>query len=74
VSMNGRQPHNISAERNVIVIGDTLHDVRCGQSIGARCVAVATGHSTSDVLRTGRPDVVVESLEELQPILALLED
>jgi phosphoglycolate phosphatase-like HAD superfamily hydrolase len=62
-----------SPAHKVIVIGDTLHDVRCGQSIGALCVAVATGHSTTDVLRTGQPDVAVESLEDLEPVLALLE-
>jgi phosphoglycolate phosphatase-like HAD superfamily hydrolase len=67
-----RIPHPASSSR-VLVIGDTLHDVRCGQSIGARCVAVATGHSTADVLATGEPDVVVETLEDSGPILALFD-
>jgi phosphoglycolate phosphatase-like HAD superfamily hydrolase len=58
----------------LVVIGDTLHDIRCGQSIGATCVAVATGHSTSDVLRTAGPDVVVETLEDQRPILSLFDD
>jgi phosphoglycolate phosphatase-like HAD superfamily hydrolase len=58
----------------VLVIGDTLNDVRCGQSIGARCVAVATGSSTAEILRTAGPEVVVETLAELDPILALLDD
>jgi phosphoglycolate phosphatase-like HAD superfamily hydrolase len=73
VQSNGRYGSSAGSEGQVIVIGDTLHDVRCGQSIGARCVAVATGHSTSDVLRTGQPDVVVESLEDRDRILALLD-
>jgi phosphoglycolate phosphatase-like HAD superfamily hydrolase len=58
----------------VLVIGDTLHDVHCGQSIGARCVAVATGSTNTDALRTARPDAVVETLEEIEPILALLDE
>jgi phosphoglycolate phosphatase len=58
----------------LLVIGDTPNDVRCGRSIGARCVAVATGHSTSDVLRTCEPDLVVETLEDAEAILALLDD
>jgi phosphoglycolate phosphatase-like HAD superfamily hydrolase len=58
----------------VLVIGDTLNDVRCGQSIGARCVAVATGSSTAEVLRTAGPEVDQETLAELDPILALLND
>ncbi len=72
---NGRAPVPPvqGAEQKVLVIGDTLNDVRCGQSIGAHCVAVATGHSTSDVLRTVDPEVVVESLEDVAPILALLD-
>jgi phosphoglycolate phosphatase len=56
----------------VIVIGDTLNDIRCGRSIDARCVAVATGHTSSDELRRGNPDVLVETLEHSEPILALL--
>jgi phosphoglycolate phosphatase-like HAD superfamily hydrolase len=57
----------------LIVIGDTLHDVTCGRSIGARCVAVPTGHTSADTLRTGNPDVLVETLEDVEPVLALLE-
>lgn len=57
----------------VLVIGDTLNDIACGRSIGARCVAVPTGHTPADVLRGGKPDVLVETLHELDPILALLD-
>ena len=56
----------------VIVIGDTPNDIRCGRSIGARCVAVATGHTSPEALRGGNPDVLVETLEDNAPILALL--
>jgi phosphoglycolate phosphatase-like HAD superfamily hydrolase len=58
---------------HVIVIGDTLHDISCGRSIDAHCVAVPTGHTTADTLRTGDPDVLVETLEDVAPILALLD-
>src|SRR3954470_22497682 len=45
---NGHVSTNGSAsDRAVVVIGDTLHDIRCGRSIHARCVAVATGQSTA---------------------------
>ena len=57
-----------------IVIGDTLHDINCGRSIGARCVAVATGHSSMKELATGRPDVLLNSLSQYAPILALLDN
>jgi phosphoglycolate phosphatase-like HAD superfamily hydrolase len=57
----------------IIVIGDTLHDIDCGRSIGARCVAVPTGHTPAEVLRARQPDVLVQTLEEMAPILALLD-
>jgi phosphoglycolate phosphatase len=57
----------------VVVIGDTLNDITCGRSIGARCVAVATGHSPTSELSTGRPDVLLETLEDAEPILALFD-
>jgi phosphoglycolate phosphatase len=58
--------------RQILVIGDTHHDIRCGRSIGARCVAVPTGMASADVLRDAQPDLLVESLENLEPILNLL--
>jgi phosphoglycolate phosphatase-like HAD superfamily hydrolase len=56
----------------IIVIGDTQHDVTCGRSIGARCVAVATGHTTTDELGAARPDVLLETLADFEPVLGLL--
>lgn len=55
---------HLHALREVVVIGDTLHDISCGRSIGARCVAVATGHSPTSELMTGEPDVLLETLED----------
>jgi phosphoglycolate phosphatase-like HAD superfamily hydrolase len=57
----------------VIVIGDTQHDIDCGRSIGARCVAVPTGHTSAETLHSHAPDVLVETLEDTGPILALLD-
>jgi phosphoglycolate phosphatase-like HAD superfamily hydrolase len=57
----------------VLVIGDTLNDITCGRAIGARCVAVPTGHTTAETLRGGLPDVLVDTLEDATPILALLD-
>jgi phosphoglycolate phosphatase-like HAD superfamily hydrolase len=57
----------------VIVIGDTLHDIDCGRSIGARCVVVPTGHTSAEALRAGAPDAFVETLEDIGPIVSLLD-
>lgn len=57
----------------IVVIGDTVHDIACGRAIGARCVAVPTGHTTAETLRGARPDLLVDTLEDTEPILALLD-
>lgn len=49
----------------VVVIGDTAHDIRCGRYIGARVLAVGTGGATLDELRSHQPDWAVEDLTHL---------
>jgi phosphoglycolate phosphatase len=65
---------NGGSHGRLIVIGDTPNDVKCGRSIGARCVAVPTGNTPIDALRAAGPDVLVETLEDAAPILKLLDD
>ena len=58
----------------VYVIGDTPHDVRCGQAIGARTVAVATGPGYSlEELQRCEPWLALESLPEPDRFAALLD-
>jgi len=57
-----------------VVIGDTPNDIRCARSIGARSVAVPTGNTSIDVLRAAEPDVLVETLEDVEPILQLFDE
>jgi phosphoglycolate phosphatase-like HAD superfamily hydrolase len=49
----------------IIVIGDTPHDIRCGRAIGARVLAVATGGSEFSELKQHTPDWCVQDLREL---------
>ena len=46
----------------VLVIGDTPLDIRCGRAIGAKVLAVATGGATLAELVQHRPDWAVEDL------------
>jgi phosphoglycolate phosphatase-like HAD superfamily hydrolase len=57
------------AGRDVVVIGDTPADIHCGQSIGARAIAVATGHYTSDQLRAHNPAAVFEDLSDTAAVI-----
>ena len=47
---------------DVIVVGDTPHDVACAQAVGAVPVGVATGNYTADELRACGAEVVFETL------------
>lgn len=69
----GRKHLDGAAHRELVVIGDTPNDIRCARSIGARAVAVPTGSTSIDELRAAEPDVLVETLEDAEPILELFE-
>ena len=49
----------------ILVIGDTTLDIRCGRAIGAKVLAVATGGHEYDQLKAGSPDWVVEDLTRI---------
>lgn len=49
----------------VVIIGDTPADVECGRGIGARAVAVATGHFTTSDLATYDPHAVFEDFTDV---------
>jgi phosphoglycolate phosphatase-like HAD superfamily hydrolase len=46
----------------VLVIGDTPLDIRCGRFIGAKVLAVGTGGATLEELKAHQPDWAVEHL------------
>ncbi len=46
----------------VVVIGDTVADIRCARAGGARVVVVETGFSTPEALTLARPDLQVPDL------------
>ncbi len=49
----------------VVIIGDTPADVQCGRGIGARAVAVATGHFSVADLAAHGPHAVFEDLSDI---------
>lgn len=56
---------------NIWVIGDTPHDIACGQAIGARTLAVATGSATYDQLAAHHPTATVADLSDTTALLRL---
>ena len=49
----------------IVVVGDTPFDIRCGKFIGAKVLAVATGGATLAELKRHQPDWAVENLREI---------
>jgi phosphoglycolate phosphatase-like HAD superfamily hydrolase len=47
----------------ILVVGDTPHDIECGRAIGARTLAVATGGAATEELLAHQPDWLVTTLE-----------
>lgn len=56
----GREGHDV---RDVIVVGDTIHDIAAARACGAKVVAVATGSDPPDALTDA--DVVLATMAEL---------
>jgi phosphoglycolate phosphatase len=60
------------AAADILVIGDTPHDVACALAVGAVPVGVATGGYTPDQLRESGADIVFEDLSATEEFLKLL--
>ncbi len=59
--------------RRTFVVGDTPSDILHGRRAGAQVIAVASGRYSSEELSHFEPDLLVESLEPVQPILEYLD-
>ncbi len=57
---------------DVVVIGDTPADIACGRGIGARAIAVATGHYPSAELARHAPAAVFATLEDTPALLKVI--
>jgi phosphoglycolate phosphatase-like HAD superfamily hydrolase len=67
------------AGKQVVIVGDTIHDIGCGQKIGARAIAVGTGHAESrarvlaawrgETPGDPRPDHYFDDLGDLAAVL-----
>jgi phosphoglycolate phosphatase len=57
---------------DVVVIGDTPADIQCGRGIGARAIAVATGHYTVAELQAHAPAAVFPDLSPTDDVVRAL--
>ncbi len=75
VAARRAEPHfgRVPAGAEVVVIGDTPADVRCGECIGARTIAVATGgYSVRELTATGADRVFSDFADVEQAREAIL--
>ncbi len=47
--------------KDVVIIGDTEHDINCAKVLNSKCIAVATGHYTVAQLQSFNPDYTFEN-------------
>jgi phosphoglycolate phosphatase-like HAD superfamily hydrolase len=57
------------AGKSVVIVGDSIHDVRCGRSLGVRAVAVATGRTSREVLAAEAPDALLADFSDIEASL-----
>ena len=60
--------------KNVIIIGDSPHDVLCGKSYGVTSIAVATGHTSIEELKRYEPDYAFQDLTDFKKLIEVLKN
>ena len=56
----------------LVIVGDTPSDIACGRGVGARAVAVATGHFSVSELAAHAPAAVFADLTDTDAVMAAL--
>jgi phosphoglycolate phosphatase-like HAD superfamily hydrolase len=59
-------------ERDVVIIGDSIYDVRCGVPHSATTIAIASGKTPAEALRAENPDHFFHSAEDRDALLAAI--
>jgi phosphoglycolate phosphatase-like HAD superfamily hydrolase len=67
-----RSGHRFSG-RDVVIIGDSIYDVRCGRPHSATTIAIASGKTSAEKLRAENPDHFFASAEDCGLLEAILE-
>jgi len=49
----------------IVIVGDSVHDITCGLDVGALSVAVATGYTSYQDLESANPDVLLRDLTDI---------
>ena len=55
--------------KEIVIIGDTQHDIECGAHLGVRAIGVATGQYALDELKPYGADALFEDLSDTERVL-----
>jgi len=58
--------------KSIVVVGDSVHDVRCGRSLGVRSVAVASGKTSPETLAAEGPDALLRDFSHTAASVAAI--
>jgi len=70
-----RESHNLDIDfSRMIIIGDTVYDIRCAKHAGAVSVAVGTGWVDRSVLLAENPDFYFDDLGDVELFLRVINE
>jgi phosphoglycolate phosphatase len=55
--------------KDIVIIGDTVHDITCARALQAHSIAVATGNVPMDELHKNTPGCLLENLTRTQSVI-----
>ena len=58
--------------KDIVIIGDTKHDILCGRHLNVFTIAVSTGHYNVEDLRIHNPDVLLDDLSDISGFVELV--
>lgn len=71
-----QRAHSLTGKRfraeEVVIIGDTEHDINCAKTIQAKCVAVATGTYSAEQLGTHQPDALFDDFSDTENVVSCI--
>ena len=58
--------------KDIVIIGDTPHDIDCGRHLNVRSIGVATGGHSHDTLAQAKPDHLFDDLTDTNRLLDVI--
>ena len=62
------------AGKEIVIIGDTPFDIACGEHLGVRTIAVATGGHPAEALAACGPDYLFHDLSDVEAVWAAIAE